>query len=137
MKTYQHDAKLLLVIPCLVGMTAFCAYQMWTFQGVLRGGEAMRYGFLGFSLLFTLLVVYLFLNFGIVRYYFTPEGVMVKKLWSTSVRAWDELRKPTVNPKLKYVVVKDREGKVVIFSSLDFFKDIREFVDTIQSHARG
>jgi hypothetical protein len=137
MKTYRHDAKLFFAIPFVLGLVVFGAFEVWTFEGELRGGNVMRYGFAAFAVLFTSLALYLFLNFAIVRYHFTQEGVMVKKLWSTTVRAWSELKKPTINSNLKYVVVRDREDKVVIFSSLDYFKDIREFVQTIQTKAEG
>jgi hypothetical protein len=137
MKTYRHDTKLFFVIPFIMGLVAFGAFKIWTFPGELRGGDAMRYGFLGFAVLFDLLVLYLFLNFALVRYHFTSDGVMVKKLWSTTVRGWAELKKPSINPNLKYVVVRDSDSRIVVFSSLDYFRDIREFVQTIQSKAEG
>jgi hypothetical protein len=137
MKTYRHDTKLFFVAPFIIGLVAFGAFKIWTFDGQLRGGDAMRYGFAGFAVLFGALTLYLFLNFAIVRYYFTQDGVMVKKPWSTTVRAWSELKKPSINPNLKYVIVRDTGGKVVIFSSTDYFKDIREFVQTIQAKAEG
>lgn len=93
----------------------------------------MRYGLTGISELLAVLTSYLFLRFAIVRYYVIEEDLMVKGLFSTKVRGWDELGILKVNPNLKYLSVRDKDGKLVVFSSTDYFKDVQEFIDEIKA----
>ncbi|HQF39976.1 MAG TPA: hypothetical protein PK322_12725 [Opitutaceae bacterium] len=137
MKTYRHDTRLFFAVPLMIGLLLYVSYATWVFDGALRGGEVMRYGLVGFAALLSVLLTFLFLNFGVVRYYVLPEGLMVKTLWSSAVRGWEELRPPTVNRTLKCFTVRDTTGKVVIFSSTDFFRHVNEFVDELQTRARA
>jgi hypothetical protein len=58
---------------------------------------------------------------------------MVKGLFNTKIRGWDELETLRVNGYLKYFSVRDKNGKLVIFSSTDYFKSAQEFVTEIEA----
>lgn len=137
MKAYRHDLKLFAVVPGVIGMVLYSAIQLWRFEGPLRGGEAMRYGFAAFALLFAVGVTYLFLRFAVVRYHLTEEGLMVRGPFGTRVRAWEELQAPRYHRFLKSFSMRDTAGTLVIFSSVDYFSDVGEFFETLQARAKG
>jgi hypothetical protein len=137
MKTYRHNLALFLIIPVLLIVISYVAYSTWTFEGEMQGGEAMRYGLTAFCVGFVVGCGYLFFRFGIVRYYVLPEGIMVKKLFSSTVRSWPELKELKINWRLKYFLVRDTRGKVVIFSSLDYFRDVNDFLAELQKGISG
>lgn len=100
----------------------------------MNGGEAMRWGLISFSGLFAIVMLYLFLRFAIVRYHLTDEGIVVRGLFKTETRLWSEVLSLKVDPRFKYVLVRDQKGAVIVFSSTDYFRDINPFISEI--HAR-
>jgi len=137
MKSYRHNASLFFIIPFVLIVVAYIGYSTWTAEEELQGGEAMRYALTLFCAAFVPGVGYLFLRYGVVRYYLVPEGILVKRIGSSTVRAWPELAELKINWRIKYFVVRDREGTVVIFSSLDLFKDVDEFLRELQKRIPG
>ena len=137
MKTYRHNTWLYFAIPGVILMELYLAFATWTFDGELKGGELMRYGLVIVALVLAILTTYLFLRFAIVRYYLTDEGILVRGLFSTKVRPWFEIASLKVNPHLKYFSVRDRDGKFVVFSSTDHFKDLPEFIEELQSRIQN
>ena len=89
--------------------------------------------FIGFVTIWCLTTGYLFINYALVRYRIDEGGLIIKKFWSNSTRSWSELKGLNINRCFKFFVVRDKENKVVVFASLDYFKNAREFVETIEN----
>jgi len=130
MKTYRHDFLVYAIFPVTFLLVAYWGIESWN-ADIPDGREISRNAFLVFVVCWSALTSYLFLKYALVSYTITQDGLMVKRLWSKKIRRWDELRSLTINRRFKYFVVRNYRHKVVVFASLDYFKDVREFVEII------
>ncbi|MDQ5979527.1 MAG: hypothetical protein QG602_2501 [Verrucomicrobiota bacterium] len=136
-KSYRHDLRVYFLVPVVMTMVAYFSVDILRFEGELRGGELMRYGFAAFGFMFVIAVGYLFLRFAIVRYYVVDEGLMVCGLFSKVVRAWDELCPPRYHRGIKAFSVRDSSGHLILFSSVDYFSNVQEFFALLQQQAKA
>ena len=132
-RIYRHNTTVYLAIPALILVELYLAYATWTFEGELRGGEAMRYGLVGGCLFFAVLTTWLYLRFAVVRYCTADAGIVVKGLFATKTRLWQEIATLKVNRHLKYLAVRDDCGKLVVFTSTDYFRGINDMIQQIEA----
>ncbi len=130
MKSYTHSIFVKLGIPPALAFGVFGIYHL-LFNQTDTAKPILIIGLAIFLSVFVILVSILYFKTALNTYFVTDDGLMVKSPFQTKVVAWNEVAWARINDPLKYIRVIGRDGKTIVFSSVDAFPNVQSFLDEI------
>ena len=120
-----------------LGFPIFMGWMVYrvTVEPVFRGGTEGRIAFVAVCILLGLFFGGLYWKTGLNRYQVSDEGLVVSRLRSRKVIPWGEIDE-MVWKRLPHCVFVKGKGRILVFTSTDFFDDLPELMDEISSRSQ-